>query len=355
MIKRTVEVSSTPMHLAARDRQLLLLKKTDPPKPLPAHPQNLAGSIPCEDIGIVVVDNRECSYSHHALVELVDAGATVIICGKNHAPAGILLPYVSHGETAWRLDAQVRLKPVLRKRLWTQIVRAKILAQASLLTHAPGGQGAVEHTRLLTLARTIRSGDPDNFEAQAARAYWPAWLPELRTPDQPYGFVREPGIRGSGQPPNPMLDYGYAILRAAVARALVGSGLLPALGLHHRHRANAFALADDMIEPLRPVVDARVRRLWRVGWREVERTVKTELLALLHLTTTTPSRHKGGEVFTGPLMVALHRYTASLAAAMAGEAEALSIPEFDMALAEAPSVDWRDRGGEWTRCRFDEA
>jgi CRISP-associated protein Cas1 len=341
VIKRTVEVSSLPMHLAVRDRQLLLLKKTDPPNALPALPPNLAASIPCEDIGIVVVDHRECSYSHHALAELVDAGATVVICGRDHAPAGILLPYVSHSETAWRLDAQVRLRPVLRKRLWTQIVRAKIVAQASLLPNA-----TPERTRLLTLARTVRSGDPENFEAQAARAYWPVWIPELRTPDQPNGFVREPGIRGGGKPPNPMLDYGYAILRAAVARSLVGSGLLPALGLHHRHRANAFALADDMIEPLRPAVDARVRRLWRRGWRSVERTVKAELLDLLTLPTTTSTRLDNREPFTGPLMVALHRYTASLAACLSGETDSLAIPTFKVGLAEASSENWRDRGAD---------
>lgn len=165
------------------------------------------------------------------------------------------------------------------------------------------------------MASEVRSGDPDNREAQAARVYWSAWLfqsPEAASTD---GFQRDPDGPGI----NGLLNYGYAIIRAALARAIVAAGLHPALGLHHSNRSNAFCLADDLIEPLRPLVDSVVRELAFSGHQELTQPVKAELLDLLTEEVRT------GE-FSGPLTVALHRYIASLVKCYAGETRALEFP-----------------------------
>ena len=162
---------------------------------------------------------------------------------------------------------------------------------------------------MLALVRGVRSGDPNNAEAHAARVYWQNWIPEATA------FRRD----ADGDGLNALLNYGYAVLRAAVARAIVAAGLLPSLGLKHSNRSNAFALADDLMEPLRPLVDWHVRRLYRHNHVELGREAKAELLAML-----------AGEVWlgaeTGPLMVSLHRYVASLVKCFRGEARTLNVP-----------------------------
>lgn len=333
MLKRTIEISREPAHLSVRDRQMLILRKTDPPGNRPVNPPNLAGSIPCEDIGLLMVDQSGTTYSHALLAELASRGAAVCICGADHLPAGMMLPFGHHSRIVWRLRDQVGVSKPVRKRLWSTIVRAKLRAQAALLASIDREAARAAAARLRTLAREVRSGDPDNAEAQGAKAYWAAWMADLPSESpRPFCRVAKPGLDAA--PPNAMLNYGYAVLRAAMARALVGSGLLPALGIHHRHRANAFCLADDLIEPLRPMVDARVRSLWARGWTrdDLPQTVKAELLAVLtdRATTTDASADSPAarEPDAGPLMVTLHRYAASLAACYGGERrpEALLIP-----------------------------
>lgn len=310
MIKRTIEISREAVHLAVRLDQLILEREGQ-----------VVGSFPCEDVGLVLVEHPGTTFTHAALSRLAAQDVAVVVCGNDHLPVGMLLPVADHSQVVSRLRDQLRVKEPLRKQLWRQLVRAKILAQARNLSDGP------PRARLRELARAVRSGDPNNSEAQAAKVYWAAWLGCCASPiglGRGETFHRVP----DGPPPNNLLNYGYAVMRAAVARALVGSGLLPALGLHHSHRANAFCLADDLMEPLRPLVDARVRELWRAGMRAIDQTAKTGLLGLL----AEPVR-LGEE--TGPLLVAIGRMTASLVACFRGESRQLRIPQ-------APAH--RDRG-----------
>lgn len=311
MIKRTVEISQQPVHVTVRHEQLVLLARDDE--------RSTLATIPCEDIGLLLVENPGVTYSHAAFVTLLEHSAAVVLCGRDHLPAGLLLPLGGNTQIVWRIHDQIAVSRPLRKQLWRQIVQAKIRAQARNLL-----AGAATRTKLLTLARQVRSGDPTNVEAQAAKLYWASWLSNLRTPDggttalgpQPPAFHRAP----DGPPPNNLLNYGYAVLRAAVARAIVAAGLVPALGIHHSNRANAFCLADDLLEPLRPIVDACVRELVADNVVELDRRAKTALLELLTIPVRT------GDEQSGPLQVALHRYVASLVKCFEGAAAALDIP-----------------------------
>ena len=313
MIKRTIEISREPAHLSLRLGQLVLEREHQP-----------VSTIPCEDLGMVVVDHPQVSYTHSALAALVEHDAVVVICGKNHLPAGLLLPMTDHSEVVWRLHDQIAVSKPLRKQLWRQIVQAKIRAQANNLS-----AGSPERTRLLELARSVRSGDLTNHEAQAARVFWSAWLADDERTQQRSPFRRN----ADGEDEiNVLLNYGYSILRAAVARAIVMAGLHPAFGLQHCNRSNLFCLADDLMEPLRPLVDARVRELVRLIKTEVSPITKAALLQLLIQEATTGSE-------AGPLMVTLHRYVASLVKCYAGESEQLEIPEYVLTPFDPKSVE----------------
>jgi CRISPR-associated protein Cas1 len=254
---------------------------------------------------VVLVDHPQATYTHGALVKLAESDAAVVICGRDHLPAAILLPIIDHSQVVWRLDSQLSVGKALTKQLWRQIVVAKIRAQArNLPVELPA------HKKLLALAGEVRSGDPSNVEAHAARVYWANWLWQEE-------FRRDadaPGLNG-------FLNYGYAVVRAAVARAIVAAGLLPSLGIHHRNRSNAFCLADDLIEPLRPLVDDRVRELHRQGYEELNQPAKAALLEIL----AEPIKLDDGDE-VGPLMIQLHRYVASLVRCFRGENSKLAIP-----------------------------
>lgn len=294
MIKRTVEISRDSAHLAVRQKQLLVQRGAV-----------TIGQIPCEDIGMVLVDHPQVTYSHAALVELADASSVVVICGRSHLPTAILLPLSDHTQVVSRLELQLSVSQPVKKRVWSQLVRAKIRAQAVNLTDNPAAQA-----KLRDFAKQVKSGDSTNREAQAARVYWGHFLPaELL-------FRRD----ADGDGLNALLNYGYAIIRAAIARAIVGAGLLPALGIFHSNRSNQFCLADDLIEPLRPLVDDRARELFRQGFTEINTESKTGLLKLL-----TDEVKFAGEV--GPLMVSLHGMVASLVKCFAGEAKVIEVPQ----------------------------
>ena len=328
MIKRTIEISQQPVHLTVRNEQLLVLAKKGVPRALPAEPEGLLASIPCEDIGVVLIEEQGTTYSHAALTTLLKYDAAVVICGRNHLPAGLLLPFGEHTEVVWRIHDQLAVKKPLQKQLWRQLVQAKIRAQAANLPP----ESAIR-SRLLGLARQVRSGDPSNVEAQAARAYWSVLFQNGGpAPDWPV-FHRDSDADGL----NALLNYGYAVVRAAVARAIVSAGLLPALGIHHANRSNAFCLADDLIEPLRPLVDARVRALHESGETELNPGSKAELLKVL-----TAELRVGDQ--TGPLMVALHRLIASLVRCFEGSAKQLDIPVACVAGAPAATAPCPDKG-----------
>lgn len=299
--KRTLEISREPAHLSVRNEQLVLKRDGQ-----------TVGQVPCEDIGVVLVDHPQTTYTHAALAKLAESDAAVVICGRDHLPAAILLPMVDHSQVVWRLDAQLSISRPLRKQLWRQLVVAKVEAQARNISEA-----LPAHRKLQALAREVRSGDPTNIEAQAARVYWANWLWQMAEEETP-AFRRDPDLPGL----NSFLNYGYAVLRAAIARAIVAAGLLPSVGLHHCNRSNAFCLADDLIEPLRPLVDDRVRELHRQGYEELNQPAKAALLEILTARISLGS----GEENIGPLMVQLHRYVASLVRCFTGDAKELAIP-----------------------------
>lgn len=325
MIKRTIEISQRPVHLTVKDQQLLIQDREGD--------RAILSSAPCEDIGILLVEHCGTTYTHAALTALLSHDAAVVFCGRDHLPAGLLLPIGEHTQVVWRLQSQLAASKPLKKRLWRQIVQAKIRAQAANLL-----DGSLVRSRLLGMARRVRSGDPDNLEAQAARAYWAAWRDTLSITDDDgtkscgtgvspvASFRRDP----DGPAPNNLLNYGYAVMRAAVARAIVSAGLLPTLGIKHVSRSNAFCLADDLVEPLRPMVDARVRELVRAGETELDPPTKRGLLELLTTEVTTGDQ-------SGPLMVALHAMIASFVRCLEGEGERLEIPVADEAASGGPA------------------
>lgn len=253
MIHRVVDLQE-PGHYVHLERGFLVVAKGDAE----------VGRIPLDDIGAIVFSGQGNSVSTNLLAELSARSICAIFCGPNQHPAAMLLPYEGHHLHRSRLDAQIQASEPLRKRLWQQIVRAKILGQAACLQRC-----TTSDTMLPMFVHRVGSGDPENMEAQAARRYWPALFGE--------GFTRDaarPGING-------MLNYGYAILRAATARALVSAGLYPALGVFHSNQANAFVLADDMMEPFRPLVDATVFDMWQAEGTTLGTAGKRRLARML--------------------------------------------------------------------------
>lgn len=317
MIRRTVEISQKPAHLSVRLDQLLI-QPHDAPEGVGT------SSIPCEDLGILVVDHGQCTYSHHALARIAEYGGVLVVCGRDHLPAAVLLPLADHNEVVWRINDQLGVSRPLRKQLWRKIVQTKIRAQAGNL---PRGD---MRSRLLEMAREVRSGDPTNMEAQAAKLYWSGWLahqaiegvaPKTEncqpTRMDARRFRRDPD---GTDPLNVMLNYGYAVLRATVARAIIGAGLLPAIGIHHSSRSNPFCLADDLVEPLRPIVDRRVRQLYVThGRRELNQPTKAGILQVLGEPVATGDEN-------GPLMVAIQRMVVSFLKCLRGMSDGLSVP-----------------------------
>jgi CRISPR-associated protein Cas1 len=300
MIKRTIEISGYDTHLSVKHNQIIVTRSKEQ-----------VAQIPAEDIGLLIIDTPFASYSHGTLTKLIESGAAVVLCGNDHHPAGMIMPVEAHSIQTERFRAQINAKNPLKKRLWQQVVQKKIQNQAALLDHSP-----VSKRRLLYLSQRVRSGDPDNTEGQAARLYWEAWLQA-----EHFRRLRE------GPWPNNLLNYGYMVLRASVARAICGSGLHPSIGIKHRNRYNAFCLADDLMEPLRPLVDAKVRDLYHAGECELTREVKSELLSILTQTCISRkgSTHKKKDI--GPLMVGLERMAASLCSCFEGKQSILFIPD----------------------------
>jgi CRISPR-associated protein Cas1 len=295
MIKRIIEISQAKTYLSVRYGQLILKRDGEQ-----------VSSIPCEDIGVLLVDHSGVTYTHSVFSELLRNGAAVVLCGENHHPTGMLLPIESNSLQSERFREQIEAKEPVKKRLWKQIIKAKIKHQAKVL-----GKDSDVYPILMLLRDKVRSGDPENIEARASRKFWPAYLQDVT-------FRRDI----NGTPPNNMLNYGYMVIRAAVARALCSAGLLPSLGIHHRNRYNAFCLADDLIEPFRGFVESRVRDVYLENGPvdELEQSIKAGLLEVLY-----EEVNIGG--FKGPLMVGLHRTMASLQRCFAGEQKELYLPK----------------------------
>lgn len=263
--------------------------------------------VPIEDIGLVVLDHQQITVTHTVLNTLLAHNAAVVVCDDRRHPCGLLLNLEGNTVQAEMFEHQIASSEPLRKQLWKQVVEAKIRNQAAVLARTGTDAGF-----LLELAGKVQSGDGGNREAQAAAWYWPRLFKCVA------GFKR---FR-EGPPPNNLLNYGYAILRALVARSLVGSGLLPTLGIHHRNRYNAYALADDIMEPYRPFVDLAVVGLLTEGKGPPEELNTEHKGVLLKI----PVADVVLDGKSGPLMVAVQRTTASLAQCFGGEQRKLLCP-----------------------------
>lgn len=285
---------TTPVSLSLKDKQLVVTFKDNKEKVV---------TRPIEDIGFVVIENPMVSITVPLLNELSDNNVSVIFCDKKQMPKSMLMSLDGNSTLQESYRYQFEAGAPLKKRLWKQLVESKIKNQAALLDKV-GEKGEV----LKPYYMNVKSGDTDNREGAAARIYWNHLLGD--------GFRRE----REGSPPNNLLNYGYTILRAAVARALIGSGLYPAFGIFHRNRYNSFPLADDVMEPYRPFVDEIVYHLYNDGAiSELDSQAKGHLLRVLF------SDVRIGKV-TRPLEVALSITTASLLKVYKGEMDKLSLP-----------------------------
>lgn len=296
MIKRTLYFGN-PTRLSVQQQQLLI--KTD----------EVERTVPIEDIGVVVIDHYQISVTHSVLHVLLENNAAVITCNDKHHPTGLLLNLDGHTLQSEKFKAQIEASEPLKKQLWQQTVKAKIQNQAAVLSN-----WEIDNSYLKRYGQLVLSGDTSNQEAQAARYYWKMLFNE----EEPF-FIRE----RFGDYPNNFLNYGYAILRATVARSLVGSGLLPTLGIHHRNKYNAYCLADDIMEPYRPYVDHLVKELMNdfPEEKELYKEIKRKLLEIPALDIMIDGK-------ASPLMVGLQRTTASVAKCFEGEVKKILYPEF---------------------------
>jgi len=300
LIKRTIHIGN-PCMLRRRENQLLL-----------QYPKELGlpeKTVPIEDIGVILLDHQQVVITQMLLAALLENNVAVITCNEQHMPTGLLLNLEGHTVQTEIFRHQITASEPLRKNLWMRTIQAKLTNQAAMLEQI-GIPGDV----LREYAKNVRSGDPDNLEARGAVHYWRHLFPAH------LAFTRQ----RNGDPPNNLLNYGYAILRAVVARSLVGSGLLPTLGIHHRNKYNAYCLADDIMEPYRPFVDQLVLELVvkeKIVPAELTTYLKGQLLQI-----------PAGDVLLdgkkSPLFVAVQRTTASLAQCFQGEHRKILYPEW---------------------------
>lgn len=261
-----------------------------------------AGRIALDDIHAVIVHAHGITWSGNIVAALAERGAPIVFCGSNHSPIAVTLPLEGHHAQGARIQAQWAAGRPLAKQLWRQVVVAKIRMQGSLLA----ARGAAGADAFDFLARRVRSGDPDNLEAQAARRYWPALMgPEFR---------RDRDAAGA----NALLNYGYAVMRATLARAVVAAGLHPTIGVHHANRGNAFALADDLVEPFRPLVDALVAAMIADGAPALDPALKRRFARLIAF-----DLRIDGE--SSPVSVAAGRLAQSLARSFESGTPALAL------------------------------
>lgn len=298
MIKRTLYFGS-PAYLKTSNEQLVI-EMLD---------SGEIKSTPIEDIGLLMLDHQQITITQALLAKLLANNTAVITCDNTHHPTGMLFNLDGHTLQSQKFKAQVEASVPLKKQLWQQTVMCKIQNQAALLKDQ-----RAENKLLLTYAKEVKSGDSENHEAKAAAYYWKRVFPEFLE------FRRE----RYGPPPNNLLNYGYSILRALVARSLTSSGLLPTLGIHHRNQYNAYCLADDIMEPYRPFIDKIVCQIIRSNGKFLEMTpsMKKEILAAPAMDVLLDGQKS-------PLMNAVQRTTASLAKCFEGTARKILYPGFE--------------------------
>lgn len=305
MVKKTL-CFSNPCYLSLKMNQLVIQIKGD--KDTGVGEQTLTR--PIEDIGVLVLEDLRSVITSALLSYLVENNVAVITCDKSHLPSGLLLPLVYNSAQTEKATAQISSTQPLKKQLWQQTVMAKIHNQAVLLSEV-----CTKETQCMSVwAKSVKSGDADNLEARAANFYWHNLFPE------DYNFKRG----DDGDKINALLNYGYAILRAIIARALVATGLIPTIGIFHSNKYNGYCLADDIMEPYRPYVDELVIQIVKAYGKETEITkeVKTRLLTIPVIDV------KIGRV-RRPLMVAATITAASLAKCYLGESRKIVYPEME--------------------------
>lgn len=308
MIKRTLYFGN-PAYLSVRLAQLeIRLPEVEKNPTLPdSFKSSAVKRVPIEDIGVVVLDNKQITVTQGALGALLDNNVAVISCDEHRMPSGLMLPLSGNTTQSERFRCQIDASLPLRKQLWQQTVQAKILNQSSVLYRVRN----LDCGNMEAWAKQVRSGDSDNLEGRAAAFYWQNLFGHIR------GFRRD----REGVAPNNLLNYGYAVLRAVVARALVGSGLLPTLGIHHHNRYNAYCLADDVMEPYRPYVDMLVAELVDSGadCSTLTTEIKGRLLSIPVQDVVINGRRS-------PLMIGVGMTTASLYKCFSGELRKIAYP-----------------------------
>lgn len=312
MIKKTLYFGN-PAYLSLRMGQMVIkLPEVESNELLPEIMKKQAEiTKPVEDIGVVVLDNRRITITQGLLEALLENNCAVITCDSHSLPVGLMLPLYGNSTQNERFRYQLEASQPLRKQLWQQTIKAKIENQAAVLSACSG----VPTKNMKRWADDVRSGDPDNVEGHAAAYYWRNFFSNITGLEN---FTRN----REGMAPNNILNYGYAILRAIVARALVTSGLLPTLGIHHHNRYNAYCLADDIMEPYRPYVDELIFAIVKEQGGEnlqLTPTLKARLLSIPTLDVVI-----GGK--RSPLMVAATQTTASLYKCFSGEMRRIAYP-----------------------------
>lgn len=295
MIKRTLYFGN-PCSLKKKDMQLLIEVE-----------EKENTTIPIEDIGVIILDNQKINITQALLSSLIDNNAAILISDQKHLPYGLALPIFTHHAFTEKLYQQLECSQPLRKNLWQQTIIAKITNQASLLKEL-----GVDNGKLIQYMRVVKSGDPENVEGRAAAYYWERLFGEKS------GFTRS----REGDAPNNLLNYGYAILMAVMARALTASGLLPAIGIHHRNKYNPWCLASDLMEPYRPFVDRLVIEILKEedDFDLLSPALKKKLLQIPVIDIIIEGK-------SSPLMVGVQRTTASLAACFEGSMRKINYPE----------------------------
>jgi CRISPR-associated protein Cas1 len=294
MIGRIVEIADDQRHLSMH-RGFLVVKDTEGER-------KQLGQVPLDEIAAVIANAHGLSFTNNVLVALAERGAPFVLCGAHHNAVGMLIAIDGNYQQAKRFDAQIEASRPTAKRLWADIVRNKLQQQATALdvTGAPA-------VPLLALVAKVRSGDPDNLEAQGARRYWGLLFGEQFRRNQESGGL------------NAMLNYGYTVLRAATARAVVAAGLHPTIGLHHSNENNAMRLVDDLMEPFRPMIDLKVWQLWRAGKDQLTPETKRALVHTLYDDMQT-------DAGATPILVCAQKLAISLAQIYIGEREKLDLP-----------------------------
>lgn len=296
MIKRTLYFGN-PCFLMKKQNQLVVNYDDESEKK----------QVPIEDIGLMVVDHYQVKMTTALMQALIDNNSAVLFCDQKHLPSGMLLPMSQHHAFTEKMYNQMEASLPLKKNLWQQTIVAKIRNQAAMLESY-----GVDSEKMLYWSRQVRSGDPDNYEARAAAYYWDNLFAEVES------FRR---FR-YGEPPNNLLNYGYAILRSIVARSLVASGMIPSVGIHHRNKYNPYCLADDIMEPYRPYVDGIVLAVMEQEHDidELTPSMKKKLMAIATVDIMIGKQ-------SSPLMVGMQRTTASLMKCFEGKAKKVLYPE----------------------------